>query len=78
MAQRSEEPIKVRDQERPETSEPSVTRMQLRSAYLLRCISNGQKHCFILEKVETRKRRRFDSLQALLVHLQEILSTSGR
>jgi len=48
--------------------------MQLRSAYLIRTLSDNRTQRFILEEVATRKRRQFDDLQSLLVHLQDVLT----
>ena len=63
----------MRDSTESEPPDPLETGTQLQSAYLVRCLGKGEKHYFILEDVATRKRRRFESSKALLMHLKEIL-----
>jgi hypothetical protein len=64
----------MRNSAESEPIEPSASRMQLRSAYLIRTLSDNRTQRFILEEVATRKRRQFDDLQSLLVHLQDVLT----
>jgi hypothetical protein len=58
----------------PEPPEPIIAQMRLQSAFLLRCLSDGSEQQFILEEVASRKRERFDGLEAMLARLQELLA----
>jgi len=67
----------MRDSTESERPEPIVSQVQLQSAYLIRFLSSEQRQRFILEDVSARKRRQFEDLQALLVHLQEVFAAGA-
>ena len=49
-----------------------VAHNDLRRAILIRILKDGRGRYFILEDVATSERRRFDSVEALLVWLREV------
>lgn len=53
-----------------------VAQNRLQRAFLIRCIHEGVGGYFILEDVISRKRTRFDSVEALLARLELLLITS--
>jgi len=59
-----------RDQEPPEHI---VAQNRLQMAFLIRCFDEGADGYFILENVTTRKRQRFEGIEALLAQLEALL-----
>ena len=52
-----------------------VAQNRLHLAFLIRCLSDGERGYFILEDVATRRQQRFDSAEALLARLAMLVNS---